>query len=249
MLPDTVSSLFPDRPIRPLPTRKLREKLSPEIADSIKYPPFTHDATPLFYYPSYTSKDLGSPTSDKSFDSLKVEAGRDYTRRNGRMPGDRALDDPALRNALASKTSPESHPRLSGNHAAAGRQGRTDHHPPLSAASSLDGYDSFENTNNKKKRKIPSNSDPVLNGTQGLHNDMNSLALEPVSRNIEGRPSGYSGSAAGSQGVSGSGRGRLGVSRNGRSPLRTLADGSNTWAPRLIPKSGSHQYPGSGTFP
>ena len=57
MSPDTVSSLFPERPIRPLPKRRLRERLSPEVADAIKYPASTLDNVPLFYYPPYTLKE------------------------------------------------------------------------------------------------------------------------------------------------------------------------------------------------
>ena len=88
MSPDTASSLFPDRPIRPLPKRRLREKLSPEIADTIKYPPSTHEATPLFYYPPYTLKDEGSPpricSTSPTQQGPRTETGRNYTpRQNG----------------------------------------------------------------------------------------------------------------------------------------------------------------------
>ena len=56
MSADTTSSLFPDRPIRPLPKRRLRERLSPQVADSIQYPPAPQALTPLFSYP-YTLRD------------------------------------------------------------------------------------------------------------------------------------------------------------------------------------------------
>ena len=42
------SSVYPDRPIRPLPKRPLRSRLSQEAADSILYPP-APPATQLFY--------------------------------------------------------------------------------------------------------------------------------------------------------------------------------------------------------
>ncbi|CAI6094147.1 unnamed protein product, partial [Clonostachys chloroleuca] len=58
--------------------------------------------------------------------------------------------------------------------------------PAPSAPSSVDGYDSFENTNNKKKRKIPSAGDSVLNSAHGLNIDMSS---HPTSAGA-GSPSG-----------------------------------------------------------
>jgi hypothetical protein len=53
MSPETVSSTYPreGRPIAPLPKRRLRERLSPDVAESIKYPPAPATTAPLFYYP------------------------------------------------------------------------------------------------------------------------------------------------------------------------------------------------------
>ena len=51
------SNPFPERPIRPLPKRRLRERLSPEVAESIRYPPASQPTAPLFYYPPYTVKE------------------------------------------------------------------------------------------------------------------------------------------------------------------------------------------------
>uniref|UniRef100_A0A8H7TU31 Uncharacterized protein n=1 Tax=Bionectria ochroleuca TaxID=29856 RepID=A0A8H7TU31_BIOOC len=51
MSSDTMPNLFPDRPIRPLPKRRLRERLSPQVAESIKYPPSMLNSVPLFQYP------------------------------------------------------------------------------------------------------------------------------------------------------------------------------------------------------
>ncbi|KAH7157485.1 hypothetical protein B0J13DRAFT_170994 [Dactylonectria estremocensis] len=250
MSPDTVSSLFPDRPIRPLPKRRLRERLSPEVADTIKYPPLTHENSLLFYYPPCTPKDEGSPPRPGSASPAEPvrrnDPGRNYTpRRNGAGLSDGEEEENALRSTLVTRSPPEILTR------AARRQSRPDQArhpnpqpPPPSVASSVDGYDSFENTNNKKKRKIPSAGDPTLNGTHALNNDASSLAISsgaqspPTEVNgdrLYSQTAGYPGSGTfmtNSQGISGPGRGRLGRSRNGRSPLRALSDGNNTWAGR-----------------
>ncbi|KAJ0371899.1 hypothetical protein COL154_000585 [Colletotrichum chrysophilum] len=60
MSPESVSSLFPQRPIRPLPKRRLRERLSPDVADSIEYPPANQNSSPLFYYPSIPRDEVPS---------------------------------------------------------------------------------------------------------------------------------------------------------------------------------------------
>lgn len=262
MSPDTVSTLFPDRPIRPLPKRRLRERLSPEAADTIKYPPSTHDAVPLFYYPPYTLKDEGSPSSVDSYSPLpaeqgrRIDSGRNYTpRRNKANRGDGEEEEPALRSTLVARSPPEILSRAANRSSRSEQPRHADPQPPPSTTSSVDGYDSFENASNKKKRKIPSAGDSALNGTHALNSDIGSLAISvgahsPASDMNGDRPSGYPGSGTfmpTGQGISGSGRGRLGMSRNGRSPLRALADGNNTWAPRT-PKPAPPQWmqqPGS----
>lgn len=249
MSPDTLSSLFPDRPIRPLPKRRLREKLSPEAADTIKYPPSTHETAPLFYYPPYTLKDEGSPprisSTSPTQQARRTEAGRNYTPRQnvvGLLDGD---DEQAnLRSTLVTRSPPKILTRAAQRYSKP-EQPRANAQPSLSATSSVDGYDLFENTNNKKKRKIPSAGDAALNGTQGLNNEMGSLAISagtghsPTGDMHNDRVYSYSSShsttstfMANSQGISGPGRGRLGRSRNCRSPLRALSDGNNSWVGR-----------------
>lgn len=261
MSPDTVSSLFPDRPIRPLPKRRLRERLSPDVADAIKYPPSTQHSVPLFHYPPYTLKDESGHTRIESISPTdqprRIEPPRNYTpRRNGVAVGSGEEPDSPLRTTLVTRASPEILNR------AVNRPPRPEHprsvipQPPPSAASSVDGYDSFENTNNKKKRKIPSAGDSALFNPNGLSTDMNShtvsnQASSPVSEwngDRYGNVGGYSapGSfSSNSQGISGSGRGRLGRSRNGRSPLGTLSDGNNAWAGRSS-KAGGPQWASLG---
>ncbi|KAF5019698.1 hypothetical protein F66182_8295 [Fusarium sp. NRRL 66182] len=258
MSPDTVSSLFPDRPIRPLPKRRLREKLSPEVADAIKYPPSTHEITPLFYYPPYTLKDEGSPprpvSASPSQPGRRTEAGRNYTpRRNGAGLLDGDDEEAALRSTLVARSPPEILTRAAQRSTKPG-QARPNQQPPLSATSSADGYDSFENSNNKKKRKIPSAGDATLNGTHALNNEIGSLAISastgtpPTNETVNDITYSHSnvhpstGSfTTNNQGISGPGRGRLGRSRNGRSPLRALSDGNNTWAGRG-PKTTEPQW-------
>lgn len=260
MSPDTVSSLFPDRPIRPLPKRRLRERLSPEIAGSIKYPPSTHqNPVPLFHYPPYTVRDDGSPPRFGLGDgSRRVDLTRNYTPRRGGeavVSGEEA--DTNSRSSLVARSSPEILSRASL------QQAKSDQPQPLfapappSVTSSVDGYDSFENTSNKKKRKIPSAADSALNTAHGLVTDIGSNPNSgsgvsvhdmPDSRFYNNVPS-YSAPVtlgSGSQGMSGSGRGRLGRVRSGRSPLGALPDGNMAWSGRM-PKPGNALW-ASGMF-
>ncbi|KAI1323963.1 hypothetical protein F5Y16DRAFT_382401 [Xylariaceae sp. FL0255] len=250
MSPDSTSSLFPDRPIRPLPKRRLRERLSPDVADSIKFPPVPHTNIPLFVYP-YNTRDDSPPLGA----GLGLTANRDATgritedagfRRNGATSGreDESLMSQA-RKALGSRGFHES------------RSGAPRHaKPPAppSTASSVDGYDSFENTNNKKKRKIPIAGELSLNGTHVL-SESNGLAMgmpsppataDPDSPDISHTSTPYyqsGGPLSSAQGISGPGRGRYGRIRNGRSPLRALSDSNGNWVGRNMKVRNGQQYP------
>lgn len=241
MSPDTVSSLYPDRPIRPLPKRRLRERLSPEVADSIQYPPTPQNTTPLFYYPYNTrddDNDIPGSHGRERFSDSDASQGR---RTVGTDSDD---DDYGARRNVASRPAPGSlgtHQRLPTK---PGHGRHPNSQPPVSAGSSADGYyDPFEITNNKKKRKIPSAGDSTLNGSHSLHDG--ALGSEPPStpvQSIEGHGEvssatstpyyGCGSFASGGQNVSGPGRGRYGRVRNGRSPLRALSDSTNNWAGR-----------------
>ncbi|KAF5242321.1 hypothetical protein FAUST_3332 [Fusarium austroamericanum] len=254
MSPDTASSSFPSRRIRPLPRRRLREKLSPEVADTIKYPPSTHETAPLFYYPPYTLKDEGSPprigATSPTQQSRRTETGRNYTpRQNGLGLRDGDDEEMVMRSTMVTRSPPKILTRAARRHSKPD-QPRTNAQPPHSATSSADGYDLFENANNKKKRKIPSAGDAILNSTQLLNNEMGSIAIStdaghsPTSELHSDRAyphSGTSGFMANNQGISGPGRGRLGRARNGRSPLRALPDGNSSWTGRA-PKSTQAQW-------
>lgn len=249
MSPDTVSSMFPDRPIRPMPKRRLRERLSPEAAESIKYPPSTLDYVPLFYYPPYTPRNEGTSSTAASAGSSvngnPNELALDDLRHS---PGNESLGSgqrPSFSySRLASRPHPEVVSRTSAHASRAEQHHATESQAPCSTTSSVDGYESFENTNNKKKRKIPTAGDAALSTTHSVNHDLGSLAMSnrPYSSESETTadksltPSnGYASSAqypVNSQGISGSGRGRLGLPRSGRSPLRALPDGSNMWRSR-----------------
>lgn len=241
MSADTVSSLFPDRPIRPLPKRRIRERLSPDVADSIQYPPTPHTTTPLFYYPcsprdedtepaSYGRREsrpgLSGPTSSKG---LGTDNGDDAARMS-RIAGQAVSMSDSMGRPTRTTVKQEHVKQLSSQ-------------PPQSAASSADGYyDPFEITNNKKKRKIPTAGDATLNGSHGSHDGLHGpespgMPLQSVEGHLDSShsPSSYYGSggfASSSHNVSGPGRGRYGRVRNGRSPLRALSDSSNNWAGR-----------------
>lgn len=246
MASDTVSSTpvyhseRPDRPIRPLPKRRLRERLSPEVADSIKYPPAPQSTPALFSYPcNLKGASLEEESSSGLRDLPPNIAGRHPPRRHGfGAQGD--LDEVNVRRAIVARPPTESLGRSphSLQKPVVSRQGHQQQ-PPPSAASSADGYDSFENTNNKKKRKIPTAGE--MNGAHGLSdhglNDAHSVAggvaviPDRSGENGGSATAPYYGTSnfvalSSGQNISGPGRGRFGRARNGRSPLQTLSDAS-----------------------
>jgi len=239
MSPDTMSPIYPDRPIRPLPKRRLRERLSPDVAESIKYPPAPPTTTPLFYYPYSINGEEDArgglyPVDRPRSDELE----RNYiSRRNGEeIDSDEEYHELPYRGRY-SRHSPDTSGRSYRYVQKPDSSKYSKPDPPASTTSSADGYDSFENTNNKKKRKIPTPGDAGLNGIH-LSNDLASLGIstaidESLARDegLNAIPKYYStgNSVITSQGISGPGRGRYGRVRNGRSPLRTLSDASSNW--------------------
>lgn len=234
----------PDRPIRPLPKRRLRERLSPEVADSIKYPPAPQSTPALFSYPcNLKGNFLEEEASAGTRDMQPGFSGRQTSRRIG-VGADGDLDEVIPRRTVVPRPPTESLGRSARvlQKPETSRQGHSPQ-PPPSATSSADGYDSFENTNNKKKRKIPTAGE--MNGAHGLGdhglNDSHSLpgglAVTPdrPGENVNSTSVPYYGSSnfvAAGQNVSGPGRGRFGRARNGRSPLQTLSDTSGNWLGR-----------------
>ena len=92
--------------------------------------------------------------------------------------------------------------------------------------SAPDGYEAFENTNNKKKRKIPTSG--MSMHPSSLNSDFASMGISSrdgstenidVSYGIPTSPSGL--------GVQGAGRGRTGRKSNARNPLGVSTNGTN----------------------
>lgn len=258
MSPDSTSSLFPDRPIRPLPKRRLRERLSPDVADAIKYPPAPQNIPPLFAYPYNAKEDSGLSGSDHLIAVNRenvAELAQDASLRRNGLSGEHR-DDSLLSQARRALVSRPFQDTQGSAFRTPQRPAPARHNaiqPPPSTTSSADGYDSFENTNNKKKRKIPTAGEAILNGTHVL-NDSSALGMpSPPTTGDEGPgdltaavPSPYyqsAGPSANAQGISGPGRGRYGRVRNGRSPLRTLPDPNGAWNGRTPKLRGPNQYP------
>lgn len=269
MSPDSVSSLFPDRPIRPLPKRRLRERLSPDVADTITYPPAPQNSAPLFHYPYSLKEEAGTPIAEHrgpgwvdTTSSGRAEAAAELAQETGsrRNGAGGEHEDRGLayqpRRALVSRPLHDSsgHSVRTPQRSSQARHA----HPqaPPSTASSADGYDSFENTNNKKKRKIPTAGEAGSNGAHVL-SDASILGIPspPATGDEAGDASGASptpyyqtgGNMANAQGISGPGRGRYGRVRNGRSPLRALPDPNASWTGRNPKMRPGGQYPSSPT--
>jgi hypothetical protein len=242
---DTSSPMYPDRPIRPLPRRSLRARLSPEQAETLDFPSHPPSTGPLFSYP-YSATERGSRAlrtgeSDKhachcGLAHTDPESDEDEDERGAPIPSSPSY-----------QYSRHPHPHSSGKPVAgvAGNYTKAG-----STASSVDGYESFENTNNKKKRKIPNM------GSNGSHHTTLSADLagmgiahghEAGTMDDGDGPGRYYGSApstpqqqqhphhhsagtmtaASGTGISGAGRGRFGRSGSGRSERRVLGSASS----------------------
>ncbi|KAK0105115.1 hypothetical protein ONS95_004523 [Cadophora gregata] len=251
MSPDATSP-YPDRPIRPLPKRRLRERLSPDVAETIKYPPTPKTTTPLFYHP-YNPRDLeetsaGGGLVESQHPSERERADeieRNYISRRHVEEVDSEDDEAAYPSRIYSRRSVDDTGR-SFRYVQKPDSKHPKPHPPGSAASSADGYDSFENTNNKKKRKIPTPGDSNLNGVHLASDIVGAVGPEDLGEDIG---AGVYQSSGSGQGISGPGRGRYGRVRNGRSPLRTLSDTSSNWGNGRTAKQRQPQWSPSTESP
>lgn len=250
--PDTPSTIYPDRLIRPLPRRTLRSRLSSDAADTIFYPP-TPPASQIFYgvsadseeavneskvYVQQTVETELSPEVDAhSFEtSVELESGDEdgpvVVRRSG------------VRRSSLSLSASSNHPNFP----------NVDAPQAKSSSSGPDGYDAFENTNNKKKRKIPTPGN--LGGHHSaLSPEFASMGLASSTPAPPPAPSDSTGTYYGSgnpasplgSGISGSGRGRLGrpvVRSSSRTPLS--ANAQNGWMHTRTPsrRDGLMSSPG-----
>ncbi|KAE8364586.1 hypothetical protein BDV27DRAFT_157729 [Aspergillus caelatus] len=211
--PDTPSPVYPDRLIRPLPKRTLRSRLSSEAAESILYPP-APPATQLFYG---TCTDNGEAVNESKVYVQQCDGPEQTPERDHHHPYENGFDaesgdedgpvvvrrSAGFRESSPSPTMPPGQP---------GNGARTQ---IKSSSAGPDGYDAFENTNNKKKRKIPTPG--TLAGHHStLSPEFSSMGLAS-SAPTSGEGSHVStfygtGSPASpvSNGLSGAGRGRLG---------------------------------------
>ncbi|RDW62306.1 hypothetical protein BP6252_11739 [Coleophoma cylindrospora] len=242
--------ILSDRPIRPLPKRRLRERLSPDVAESIKYPPAPKTTTPLFYYPYNPREDNGlnghveppHPSERERADEIE----RNYISRRNGEDLDSDEDEIAYRSHIYPRHSADNTGR-SYRYVQKPDSKSVNPLPPASSTSSADGYDSFENTNNKKKRKIPTPGDS-LNGAH-LSGDLAAMGMvgpeDTLTEDGSALVGSYQSPGSMAQGISGPGRGRYGRVRNGRSPLRTLSDASNNWTNGRTTKQRQPQWPAS----
>jgi len=189
------------RPIHPLPKRRLRSRLSENESLAIFAPLSQPNPQPLFYLP-YTYPPPDSVSTGTS------------AIRNGNTPTSELLHD--------SSDEEESHVS-SGRYGADGSL--EDPASGFGPGSANDGYDWSENTNNKKKRKIPTPAHP--GGVSG---------------------SSYTGSTGSQTGYSPNGststpRNRWKTANTQRSPLSNLSSGSNGSSRRV------RRYPNGTTSP
>ena len=256
---ETTSPIYPDRPIRPLPKRRLRSRLPPDFAESILSQSTPTPTKPLFYLPfgdTAAYSDLSISNSRIAEADSKLGGTRQDSHRgreNGyQFKGNDLDSDGEEGSGVLSQCQGQSQTPASILQGSTNGEGRTGTgklmKPPNtqsapSSAESVDGYDSFENTNNKKKRKIPTS------GTLGNHHstlsaEMAHMGMSP-SRDMDtvqesdggvGQYYGTGSSAvpatSSGTGISGAGRGRYGRAgtrtSGGRSPLGVSMNGSNT---------------------
>ncbi|KAL8945032.1 MAG: hypothetical protein Q9216_000016 [Gyalolechia sp. 2 TL-2023] len=254
---ETTSPAYPDRPIHPLPKRPLRSRVSSETAKSILYPAASTSSKALFSPPfNEPIAFLNGPPSETTGDSQVSgsspgqslgQANAGYQFRGSVPDSDDDGADGLLHRYQAQRDG--SLPLWPHSNSDDQREGIVKHSKaPITVSApspqdSVDGYDSFENTNNKKKRKIPTS------GNSGGHHS--SLSAEMAHMGIssnrdfdvsqpetDGGIAHYYGTgssavpaASSGTGISGAGRGRYGRSvartSSGRSPLGISTNGSN----------------------
>ncbi|KAF2807224.1 uncharacterized protein BDZ99DRAFT_489679 [Mytilinidion resinicola] len=252
--PDTTSPMYPDRPIRPLPKRRLRARLSPEQADSIVYPPAPPSSAPLFSFP-YSQLDkvsgvAASRVQRGDHEPHTCHCGHDHSE----LDSDEEEDDRAAALQSSPSVQPYSRSLLGTKSGASAAFSK-----PSSASSSADGYESFENTNNKKKRKIP-NMGSISAHHNNLTAEMASMGIsharDPAAHDDgEGGVGHYYGSGSSAMqtsssgtGISGAGRGRY--ARSGRTPeRRVLGTSTNAMNAGKTTSGAKRDYNGAGNPP
>lgn len=149
------------RPIRPLPKRRLRSRLS-EDANAALFGPPQQTTTPLFYFP------YNSYAGDSALGGTRTSVGFGT--------GHHHVGDNLQDSSDEEDNSNASVSRGVGNDVSSTAEG---------AAGQADSYEWSENTNNKKKRKIPTPANPGGNtggnGTGGGGGSQPSPGFSPTS--------------------------------------------------------------------
>lgn len=149
------------RPIRPLPKRRLRSRLSEDVSAALFGPP-QQPTTPLFYFP-YNNY-AGDAALGRASTPVGFGAGNHHIGENLQDSSDEEDNS----NASVS--------RGVGNAISGIAEG---------AAGQADSYEWSENTNNKKKRKIPTPANPGgstgSNGASGGGGSQSSPGFSPTS--------------------------------------------------------------------
>jgi T5orf172 domain len=163
--PDSKSPLN-QRPIGPLPKPLLHERLSPDITESIKYP----SAPPKTAYSFYDSYKInGEDTREQLYpvDQKKTEEleGIHIPRRNDEeIDNDEEYHERPERGRYARQSRDATN--ISYQHVQ--KPGPSSHAKPEAPPSRDDGYDSLDDTNNKKERERSTLLDAMLNDIHSL---------------------------------------------------------------------------------
>ncbi|KAL1310518.1 hypothetical protein AAFC00_000803 [Neodothiora populina] len=266
---DTLSPVYPDRPIRPLPKNRLKSRLSPEQSASLIYPPDPPISSLSFNFPfgaadkadgrgavngghaahygdQVTHCTCGAEHGEESDEDEIV-----FDHPNFRVQS--PVEGVQQRRMLGEQRAVAAAAATAGGTGTATAAGAAKPAPPASTASSADGYESFENTSNKKKRKIP------LSASSAVHQSSLTAELANMgisSHGLDGTSDDASAHAATSypsatgMGHAGAGRGRAGKS----SPMRGRERVSISHVANAYPYAGVEQsverggaYKGDGT--
>ncbi|KAL8701665.1 MAG: hypothetical protein Q9224_000399 [Gallowayella concinna] len=252
---ETSSPIYPDRPIHPLPKRPLRSRLSPETAESILYSAASTPQKPLFSVPYNEPVTFGNRSPVEAFgDGLPpsdypgqgVSQGKNSYQFRGSDPDSDEDDAKGLTRRYPTQQNGSLSQELNNDDHRAGTVKYTRVLMPtatVSSQDSIDGYDSFENTNNKKKRKIPTSGN-LGSHHSSLSSEMAHMGISPnrdcdsSTPDMDGGVGHYYGTGSSAvpatssgTGISGAGRGRYGRAAprapSGRSPLGISTNGSN----------------------
>ncbi|QIW95617.1 hypothetical protein AMS68_001135 [Peltaster fructicola] len=261
--PDTASPIYPERAIRPLPKSRLKSKLSPEQVSSIKYPAQPPLVAPALHVnpPKSITQQNGDAAEGHyhRHEAALVHEHCSCQHGDGDSGDDEVeFDHPDYRYATSASPT-AANGKVNQPHDSVQRRlmdaARFTHDgrqvtAAESASSSADGYESFENTSNKKKRKIPLTTISATHQSR-LSAELANMGICQTNEEDEVVPSNHTTPADPGTGISGAGRGRYGRrdAKDGRRPLAsTTVNTPNGYAARVPSKSEgagdfkSHEY-------